>query len=215
MPMKRFVLLLSLALGSLAGCSEDEDILSQQRTRMVSFLTSTHNPRLVAESDLEPESELAFYSVSGETVYRYIDRDTYYNPDRVNRPEVGPDSRVAITFSSYVFSFTNITTIPDGGITSSNFSRITMPFYSNDPAFEEYFALAGLSPGAWKFEPLVLDLPTADIINGLRHALVGCRQGDRVEAYMTYNMAYGDKKYMYFIPKETPVAIFFTVDQVE
>ena len=40
-------------------------------------------------------------------------------------------------------------------------------------------------------------------------------EGDRVEAYMTYNMAYGDKTYLYFIPKESPVAVFFSVDKVE
>lgn len=46
-----------------------------------------------------------------------------------------------------------------------------------------------------------------DILNGLRHALLGCREGDIVEAYMTYNMAYGDK-YVSTIPRESPVAWF-------
>ncbi len=32
---------------------------------------------------------------------------------------------------------------------------------------------------------------------------------------MTYNMAYGDKNYMYMIPVQTPVAVFFRVDKVE
>ena len=32
---------------------------------------------------------------------------------------------------------------------------------------------------------------------------------------MTYNLAYGDKNYMYMIPKESSVAVFFTVDKVE
>ena len=53
------------------------------------------------------------------------------------------------------------------------------------------------------------------IIKGLQAALLGCREGDRVEAYMTYNMAYGDKNYMYMIPVQTPVAVFFRVDKVE
>ena len=71
----------------------------------------------------------------------------------------------------------------------------------------------GLTPGAWSFEPLTLDM-RGDILNGLRHALLGCREGDVVEAYMTYNMAYGDK-YVSTIPKESPVAWFFTVESVE
>ena len=214
--MKRFAILPMFALALLAGCSQDEETLTQQRTRMVSYLTSTHNPRLVAEENLEAGSEMPFYSVLDGAVYRYIDSDVYYNPDRQEQPEVGDDSRVTVTLTSYAFSFSNITTIPDGGITQSNISRITMPFYSNDPAFEQYFTYAGLTmPGAWSFEPLTLDLRSADIIKGLRLALVGCRQGDRVEAYMTYDVAYGAKKYMYFIPKQTPVAIFFTVDRVD
>ena len=39
-------------------------------------------------------------------------------------------------------------------------------------------------------------------------------EGDVVEAYMTYNMAYGDK-YVSTIPRESPVAWFFTVESVE
>lgn len=213
--MKRVVLLWLFSLVALPGCSDDEENLTQQRKRMVSYLTSTHNPRLVAEEELEPESQLPFYSELDGAVWRYIDQDDYYDPDRAGRPEVWADSRVTVTMSCYAFSFTNIVPIPDGGITESNISRITPPYFSNDPGFEPYFAAAGLTPGAWSFEPLVLDLRSADIIKGLRRALEGCRQGDRVEAYMTYPMAYGNKEYMYFIPKETPVAIFFTVVRVE
>ena len=52
------------------------------------------------------------------------------------------------------------------------------------------------------------------IIKGLYEALLGCREGDYVESYMTYNMAYGDK-YVSTIPRESPVAWFFTVESVE
>ena len=53
-----------------------------------------------------------------------------------------------------------------------------------------------------------------DILKGLRHALLGCRAGDEVEAYMTYNEAFGDK-YFTTIPRESPVAWYFTVESVE
>ena len=53
-----------------------------------------------------------------------------------------------------------------------------------------------------------------DILKGLRYALLGCREGDEVEAYMTYNMAYGDANFS-TIPRESPVAWFFTVETVE
>ena len=45
-------------------------------------------------------------------------------------------------------------------------------------------------------------------------ALLGCREGDAVEVYMTYNMAYGDD-YFGIIPKESPIAWHFTVDAVD
>ena len=52
--MKRlFVICISAALVSLAGCSDDEDVQPAQKERIVSFLTGTHAPRLVAEENLE------------------------------------------------------------------------------------------------------------------------------------------------------------------
>lgn len=48
--MKRLLIIcLSAALVSLAGCSDDEDIQPAQKEKIVSFLTGTHAPRLVAE----------------------------------------------------------------------------------------------------------------------------------------------------------------------
>ena len=206
----RIATLITATLLLLGSCSkEDEDVLLKQKERMVSYLESTHNPRLVAEMEVEEGVEQPFYTVVGDGAYRYI--DGYYNPDRPNRKEVTAQSKVTITFSAYLFNFTNITT--DG-------SRITLPYYSNNPLYEELFYRpveeggAGLTPGAWSFEPLVIDLKSASIIEGLRLALIGCRERDRVEAYMTFNMAYGDH-YLNIIGREQPIAYFFTVDTVE
>lgn len=206
----RIATLITAALLLLGSCSkEDEDVLLKQKERMISYLESTHNPRLVAEMEVEEGVEQPFYTVVGDGAYRYI--DGYYNPDRPNRKEVTAQSKVTITFSAYLFNFTNITT--DG-------SRITLPYYSNNPLYEELFYRpveeggAGLTPGAWSFEPLVIDLKSASIIEGLRLALIGCRERDRVEAYMTFNMAYGDH-YLNIIGREQPIAYFFTVDTVE
>lgn len=206
----RIATLITATLLLLGSCSkEDEDVLLKQKERMISYLESTHNPRLVAEVEVEEGVEQPFYTVVGDGAYRYI--DGYYNPDRPNRKEVTAQSKVTITFSAYLFNFTNITT--DG-------SRITLPYYSNNPLYEELFYRpveeggAGLTPGAWSFEPLVIDLKSASIIEGLRLALIGCRERDRVEAYMTFNMAYGDH-YLNIIGKEQPIAYFFTVDTVE
>ena len=57
--MKRLLIIcLSAALVSLAGCSDDEDIQPAQKEKIVSFLTGTHAPRLVAEENLEEGPDL-------------------------------------------------------------------------------------------------------------------------------------------------------------
>lgn len=199
MPMKRLVTLLSLALAVLSGgCSDEKDILPEQRQKLVSYLEKTHSPALIPEASVGEEGQLPFYTTAGGTVYRYI--VNYYRPNRESYPEVTAASKVTVTFRAYVFGYSNIT-------------DSTFPFYSNDPLLQKAYEDLGLTPGAWSFEPLTLDM-RGDILNGLRHALLGCRAEDEVEAYMTYNEAFGDK-YFTTIPRESPVAWYFTVESVE
>lgn len=194
-----------LALGALlCGCSQEEDILPNQQQRMVSYLQSTHSPKLVPLASLVGGEQLPYYTTSGNTVYRYI--SNVYDPERADRPEVNRSSTVTITFRAYRFGFSNIVT---SGTT------VTMPYYTNDPTLYDAFAsLEGFDPEYWNFGPLRIDLRSDNILKGLRLALLGCREGDEVEAYMTYNMAYGDDNFG-IIPRETPIAVFFTVNTVE
>ena len=72
--MKRIFATLIFALPLLfCGCSEEEDILPEQRQKIVSYLERTHSPALIPESQVEAGSQQRFYSMSGSTVYRYID----------------------------------------------------------------------------------------------------------------------------------------------
>ena len=189
------------ALLLLAGCSQEEETLPNQRNSIVSFLTSTHAPQLISEEAVaaSPDETPPFYTAKGNTVYRYI--SNYYDSGRASRAEVKSGSRVSITFRAYVFSMRNIT-------------DSDMPFFTNDPDLEQALYEAGLTPGVWKFEPMELTLGQSGIIKGLELALLGCRQGDEVECYMTYNMAYGDTNFA-TIPRESAVAIFFTVNGVD
>ena len=175
--------------------------LPNQRNSIVSFLTSTHAPQLISEEAVaeSPDENPPFYTAKGNTVYRYI--SNYYDSGRASRAEVKSGSRVSITFRAYVFSMRNIT-------------DSDMPFFTNDPDLEQALYEAGLTPGVWKFEPMELTLGQSGIIKGLELALLGCRQGDEVECYMTYNMAYGDTNFA-TIPRESAVAIFFTVNGVD
>lgn len=189
------------ALLLLAGCSQEEETLPNQRNSIVSFLTSTHAPQLISEEAVaeSPDENPPFYTAKGNTVYRYI--SNYYDSGRASRAEVQSGSRVSITFRAYVFSMRNIT-------------DSDMPFFTNDPDLEQALYEAGLTPGVWKFEPMELTLGQSEIIKGLELALLGCRQGDEVECYMTYNMAYGDTNFA-TIPRESAIAIFFTVNGVD
>lgn len=202
MNMTRYKLTgLLAALLLLAGCSQEEETLPNQRNSIVSFLTSTHAPQLISEETVaeSPDENPPFYTAKGNTVYRYI--SNYYDSGRASRAEVKSGSRVSITFRAYVFSMRNIT-------------DSDMPFFTNDPDLEQALYEAGLTPGVWKFEPMELTLGQSGIIKGLEQALLGCRQGDEVECYMTYNMAYGDTNFA-TIPRESAVAIFFTVNGVD
>ncbi|WP_300904529.1 FKBP-type peptidyl-prolyl cis-trans isomerase [uncultured Alistipes sp.] len=201
--MKRLFACLALAGALLAGCSDEEEVLPDQQKRMESYLRSTHAPRLVHEEEVADE-QLPCYSTAGNTVYRYI--ANRYDPERPARREVGERSSVRITFRAYVFSFANI-------VTSGQ--SVTMPYYTNDPLLRDAFlSLEGFNPAGWSFEPLAIEMGSDDILKGLRLALLGCREGDEVEAYMTYNMAYGGDDFS-VVPEQSPVAIFFTVDSVE
>ena len=202
MNMTRYKLTgLLAALLLLAGCSQEEETLPNQRNSIVSFLTSTHAPQLISEEAVaeSPDENPPFYTAKGNTVYRYI--SNYYDSGRASRAEVKSGSRVSITFRAYVFSMRNIT-------------DSDMPFFTNAPDLEQALYEAGLTPGVWKFEPMELTLGQSGIIKGLELALLGCRQGDEVECYMTYNMAYGDTNFA-TIPRESAVAIFFTVNGVD
>lgn len=202
--MKRLLTSL-IALGALlCGCSQEDEILPNQQSRIVSFLQSTHSPRLIPAAEAVEGEELPYYTTSGNTVYRYI--ANAFAPDRETRPEVTRSSVATLTFRAYEFSYANIVT---SGTT------VTMPFYTNDPLLESAFErIPGFNPEFWHFEPLRIEMAHADILKGLRLALLGCREGDEVEAYMTYNMAYDDENFG-IIPRETPIAVFFTVNSVE
>ena len=142
--MKRLLIIcLSAALVSLAGCSDDEDIQPAQKEKIVSFLTGTHAPRLVAEENLEEGSNQPYYTVSGDAVYRYI--TDIYNPDRVNWPEVTPTSTVKITFRAYVFTYANI-------VTTGSENNWTVPYYTNDAALKSFLEGRGLNTEWWTFE---------------------------------------------------------------
>ncbi len=186
----------------LSSCSQEDTDFDTQDSYIVSFLTTSHDPILIAESNIEysPESEPEFYTKFINSSYRYI--HDYYSSDRASKTEVTSSSIVTITFWSYDFSSY---TMP----TSS-----TAPFFTNDATIESALEEYGLNTEFWDFSPLEIDLSKDDILIGLNRALVGCRDGDYVEIYMTYNVAYGNTA-VGVIPELTPIAMFVQIESVK
>lgn len=185
----------------LCACSDDsDDILSRQQTSMTSYLTSTHSPKLIAEEDLDSslEREPQYYSTFGQTAYRYI--STLYDEGRDDRPEIEWGDIVEIHYTAYVFEFRNVT--------AENI------YATNELASLIELEEAGLNTSyEWTTDPLTIELGQTDIIKGIESSLVGCREGDDVEVYMTFSMAYDDMA-IGAVPYQSPVAWHFTIDTV-
>ena len=126
-----FAALLSAAGLLFTGCSDEEDVLPNQQKQIVSFLTGTLRLRSEAEA-FDPSSDVEdppFYSVSGETAYRWI--TNYYDADRDQRPLVMPGSRVRLTLSIYLFGFRAIT-------------EKNIPLYTNNALLKDTLEEEGL-----------------------------------------------------------------------
>ncbi len=193
--------LLAIVVSSvlLCACSEPDDELSTQREQIVTFLEGSHQPPLIAESQIADEGDLPYYTPFGRSVFRYI--ENAFSPDRLLRAEVTTTSKVTITFRAYIFENRAIT-------------DDTFPYYSNDPLLEGAYRELGLTGEAWSFEPIVIDMAAGNTIKGVQVALVGCREGDDVEVYMAYDAAYGD---IYFstLPLNSPIAWIFNIESVD
>lgn len=189
----------AMCLALAVGCSDEDEQITSQRSEIVRFLTSTHVPRLVAEEDKESslEAEPPFYEKLNQDLYRYV--VNYYDSNRSSRTMVDKGDQVSLTYTAYIFR---------GGM-----PRVDNVYISNDTAVISQLKQAGLNTEYWSAEPLVVTLGESNIIKGVSQSLVGCRQGDQVEVYMTFEEAYEDKV-VGIVPHKSAVAWFYTIDAV-
>ena len=192
---------LCIAIASLglfaAGCNEGEDTLTTQQTAIVRYLTSTRRMVSLAEVGDVIEDNPPFYTEHGRSAYRHI--ANYYDAGRDNRTEVVPGSTVEIHFNAYVFNGSE--------------PSLTSVYWSNIPATIRSLEAGYANPYddlAWSTEPLVIKLGSTNVIKGLEESLVGCRDKDSVQIYMTYNLAYG-KKLLGTVPKNSSVAWYIKI----
>ena len=196
------VMVVALAATLALSCSNENDtVLTNQQSKISSYLTSSHQPRLIPESQVSAslDSEPKFFTQWGLDIYRYI--ATYYSEGRDEWTEVTSRSQIEIVYTAYVF--------PNAKPTTANM------YATNDPDSIAELENLGLNTEyEWTTDPMVVTLGKEEILPGLETALVGCREGDSVEIYLTYDAAYG-KHYVGMVPAKSAVVWFIDIVDVK
>lgn len=196
------VVVVALAAAFVVSCSNENDsVLTTQQNKIASYLTSSHQPRLIPESQVSEslDSEPQFYTQWGLDIYRYI--ATYYDEGRDEWQEVTSRSTIEIVYTAYVF--------PNAKPTIANM------YATNDPDSIAELEKLGLNTEyEWTTDPMVVTLGKEEMLPGLETALVGCREGDSVEIYLTYDEAYG-KHYVGMVPAKSAVVWFIDIVDVK
>lgn len=186
---------------SLSCSNENDSVLTKQQSDISRYLTSSHQPRLIAESEVSAslESQPHFYTQWGLDIYRYI--ATYYAEGRDDEPEVTGTSTIDIVYSAYIFTGSKPTT--------------AALFATNDPDSIAELERLGLNTEyEWTTDPMQVRLGREELLPGLETALVGCRMGDSVEIYLTYDEAYG-KHYIGLVPPKSAVVWYIDIVNVK
>ena len=191
--MKRFFAIVMVAMLTLA--CEDEGLLLTERDNIEKFLTSTR--QMVAEEDIGTviEANPTFYTAFGRYAYRYI--DNYYDADRESRAVVEWGDEVQLRFNAYTFT----TTEPSN----------SAPYWSNVPEMIDKLGKHG--DLSWSRESLVIRLGTTEVIEGVERSLVGCREQDSVQVFMTSSLGYG-KRLVGSVPKRSSLAWYMKIEKV-
>ena len=195
-----FVAVALVAMVALSCSNENDTVLTSQQTSISRYLTSSHQPRLIPEAEIPNslDNEPQFYTQWGLDIYRYI--ATYYDEGRDEKSVVEHDSVVSMTYSAYIFGGSKPT--------------ISNLYATNDAENIATLEAAGLNTSyEWTDEPMVVTFGREEIIPALETALVGCVEGDRVEVYLTYDVAYG-KHYVGFVPPKSAVVWIIDINSV-
>ena len=198
MAMKRLIYtVMVLCAALLCGCTDDEDMLTKQKDSIVRYLTSSR--RLIDE--LEVSSSLdenpPFYTVFNNSSYRHI--TNYYEAGREEWMEVEPNSIIDIQFNAYIFSGS------EPNLASTYWSNIPATISAIEASNKHQYDKL-----IWSTDPLTVRLGRGEVIEGLETALIGCRDQDSVQVYMTSQAAYG-KHIIGSVPKNSPVAWYIKI----
>lgn len=171
----------------VVSCSNETDsTLNSQQNSIVNYLKGSHQPRLIPEAELSNslDSEPKFYTQWGLNIFRYI--ATYYDTERDTRAIAQAGDKLELRYSAYIFNNSKPT--------------IDNLFATNDEARIAELEAKGLNTSyEWTTDPLEAILGQGDILEGLEIAIEGCREGDSIEVYLTFESGYGNK-YVGMVP---------------
>lgn len=195
-----WIAFVSVALLFAAGCGDDEvDISETQRNSIVSYLTSSHSPRLIDKRNISQalEKNPPFYEQLEYNTFRYI--ATYYDQGRDTKPQLAVGDEVELTFTAYVFS--------------GSAPSVSSIYLTNDQQQIDALREEGLNVDYWSAEPLRVKIGQTNIIKGVELSLIGCCVGDSVEVYMTLDAAYEDNV-VGVVPLESSIVWYYTISDV-
>lgn len=195
-----WIAFVSVALLFAAGCGDDEvDISETQRNSIVSYLTSSHSPRLIDKRNISQalEKNPPFYEQLEYNTFRYI--ATYYDQGRDTKPQLAVGDEVELTFTAYIFS--------------GSAPSVSSIYLTNDQQQIDALREEGLNVDYWSAEPLRVKIGQTNIIKGIELSLIGCCVGDSVEVYMTLDAAYEDNV-VGVVPLESSIVWYYTISDV-
>lgn len=171
----------------VVSCSNETDTtLNSQQNNITSYLKGSHQPRLIPESELSNslDNNPQFYTQWGLDIYRYI--ATYYDAGRDDKNVAEAGDKLELRYTAYIFNNSKPT--------------IDNMFATNDEAAINELKSKGLNTSyEWTTEPLQATLGNGDILESLETAIEGCREGDSIEVYLTFESGYGNK-YVGMVP---------------
>lgn len=176
----------------VVSCSNDTDtVLTSQQTSISNYLTKSHTPRLIPESEISSslDNEPEYYEQWGLDLYRYI--ATRYAEGRDEKPTVDWGSTITISYSAYIFTGSK--------------PAISSLYATNEEDKIEQLKNLGLNTSyEWTTDPLEVTIGESAILKGLEEALPECKEGDTVEIYMTFPKANGNN-YVGMVPAKSAV----------
>jgi FKBP-type peptidyl-prolyl cis-trans isomerase 2 len=132
-------------------------------------------------------------------VFRYI--VTQDSDGREGWQEVKAGDVVSVMFDARIFS-------------GSSFSQFPL-FYSNNATTIEIYRGSNdqFDSVEWPTTPLVVTLGSGQLMPVIENALVGCREGDKVQLFVTPDKAYGGKQ-NYSVPAYSTLAFEITIEEI-